>query len=99
MAPHRNLELKLRCADLAAARQAAERLGARAGGVEVQTDTYFYVPRGRLKLREIECGPATLICYDRADESTARISAYHLVPVADAAAMKALLGDALGVRG
>jgi adenylate cyclase class 2 len=95
----RNLEIKARYADLTAARAAACRLGARPTGVELQTDTYFLVPHGRLKLREIEGQPAVLIWYDRPDHRAARLSAYQLVPVADAPALKAALAAALGVRG
>jgi predicted adenylyl cyclase CyaB len=97
--PHRNLELKARCADLAAARQAAGRLGARSAGLEVQTDTFFRVPAGRLKLRQTEDRPAFLIWYDRPDRGEARISTYYLVPVSDAAVLKTALAAALGVRG
>ncbi|MGK3856667.1 class IV adenylate cyclase, partial [Enterococcus faecium] len=54
---------------------------------------------GRLKLREIDGQAAVLIWYDRPDHDAARLSKYHLVPVADPAALKAALTDALGVRG
>jgi predicted adenylyl cyclase CyaB len=95
----RNLEIKAPCADLAGARHAVRQLGAREGGIETQTDTYFHVPNGRLKLREIEGKPAYLIWYDRPDQSAVRTSAYYLVPVADAPTTKAALAAALGVRG
>jgi adenylate cyclase class IV len=95
----RNLEIKARHADLAAARDAAVRMGAREAGVEAQTDTYFRVPHGRLKLREIEGQPAVLIWYDRPDDTGTRGSAYYLAPAPDAATMKAALAGALGVRG
>jgi predicted adenylyl cyclase CyaB len=91
--------MKARYADLTVARAAVDRLGARPAGVEHQTDTYFPVPHGRLKLREIEGKQAVLIWYDRSDRSEARLSAYHLVPVADASALKAAVAVALGVRG
>ena len=94
-----NLELKARHADLRAARAAAIRLGARPHAVEKQTDTFFHVSRGRLKLREIERQAAALIAYDRPDHVDARLSAYHLVPILDPAALKAALAAALGVRG
>jgi predicted adenylyl cyclase CyaB len=95
----RNLELKARCADVAAARAAATRLGAREAGVLVQTDTYFRVWHGRLKLRVIEGRPAELIWYDRPDQGPARTSRYRLVPVPDPEALTAALAAALGVRG
>jgi predicted adenylyl cyclase CyaB len=97
-APRRNLELKARCPDLQAAAARVGHLGARDAGLEVQTDTYFHVPSGRLKLREIEGQEAALIGYTRPDQTGARTSTYRLVPVPDAAAMKALLADLLAVR-
>ncbi len=94
-----NLELKARCADLAAARDVVRRLGAAPGGLEIQVDTYFRVPRGRLKLREITGRPAVLIWYDRPNQEGVRPSGYYLVPVSDALTLKAALAAALGVRG
>lgn len=95
----RNIELKARCADLAAARHAAGELGAEFVGVLEQCDTYFVVPRGRLKLREIAGQGAELIYYERADNTAARRSEYRLVRVDDAAAMRDALSAALGMRG
>jgi predicted adenylyl cyclase CyaB len=97
--PRRNLERKIPCADLGAARAALERLGARREGVQAQTDTYFPVRAGRLKLREIAGQEAVLIWYARPDEATARLSTYYLVPVADADSLRVALMAALGVRG
>ena len=99
-ANRRNLELKARHADLGAARNAVSVIGnIRAGGVEIQVDTYFHVPQGRLKLREINEESATLIFYERSNRAEARICNYQLVPVLDAGALKAALAAALGVRG
>jgi predicted adenylyl cyclase CyaB len=97
--PRQNLELKARCPALKAARQSVCRLGAREAGIEIQTDTFFRAPSGRLKLREIEGQPAVLIWYDRPDELSARMSRYYLNPIPDAEKMKATLTVALGVRG
>jgi predicted adenylyl cyclase CyaB len=66
---------------------------------EQQTDTFFPVPHGRLKLREIDAQPAVLIWYERPNQSEARLSSYHLVPVSDPAGLKTALTEALGVRG
>jgi predicted adenylyl cyclase CyaB len=95
----RNLELKARYADLAAAREVLRRLGARPHGLEAQTDNYFPVPGGRLKLRQIEGRSAVLIWYRRDDRSDPRTSSYRLVPVPDVPPMKELLTSALGLRG
>jgi predicted adenylyl cyclase CyaB len=95
----RNLERKARYVDLAAAHGAVAGQGARFDSEGSQTDTYFHVPHGRLKLREINGQTATLIAYDRADQQGSRLSAYYLVPVPDPIALKAALASALGVRG
>jgi predicted adenylyl cyclase CyaB len=95
----RNLELKAPCPDLARVRETVRHLGARAGGIEVQTDTYFQVPHGRLKLREIEGRPPILIWYDRPNRDSVRTSTYHLVPVTAPGALHGALTAALGLRG
>ncbi len=97
-APRRNIELKSRCGDLARARDAALRLGARDAGVLEQTDTYFHCTTGRLKLRETAGRLAELIAYARADGVEARGSDYHLVPVQSPGPLKRSLVSALGVR-
>ncbi len=97
--PRRNLELKAPCAGLAVARAAVVGLGATLHGVEEQTDTFFRVPAGRLKLRVVEGRQAELIWYDRPDRKETRESAYYLVPVPDPVGLKAALTAALGVRG
>ncbi len=95
----RNLERKASYVDLAAAHHALVSQGARFETEEAQGDTYFHVPHGRLKLREINGQSATLIAYDRPDQPGSRLCFYHLVPVTDAAGLKAALAAALGVRG
>lgn len=97
--PGRNLELKARCADLAAVRSIVRQLCGSGAQLELQTDTYFQVPNGRLKLREIQGQPAVLIAYQRRNQSELRASDYHLVPVSEPALMKTALTGALGLRG
>src|SRR4051812_11145747 len=99
MSPHRNIELKARCQELHQARKVFLEMGAREAGVLIQTDTYFRVPNGRLKLREIESDHAELIWYDRPNYAESRTSTYFLVRVPDPTAMKLTLSAALGVRG
>src|SRR5262245_32987098 len=95
----RNLELKARCPDLPAAREAALRLGARLTSTESQLDTFFRAAHGRLQLREIDGQPAVLIWYDRPDLDRPRGCDYFLVPAPDPALLKIALTAALGVRG
>ena len=73
-------------------------MGARPAGLLVQRDTYFHVPRGRLKLREIEGAAAELIQYARPDEPAARASDYVIAPVPHPAPLREALARALGVR-
>jgi predicted adenylyl cyclase CyaB len=97
-APRRNIELKSRCADLAAARDGALRLGAADAGALEQTDTYFHCANGRLKLRETVGRRAELIAYARPDHADARASAYDLIPIEDPGPLKRGLAMTLGVR-
>jgi hypothetical protein len=76
--PRRNIELKARCPDLARAAEAARKLGATRVGALRQHDTYFVVPTGRLKLREMDGKPAELVFYQRANEPTFRGSDDHI---------------------
>ena len=96
----RNIELKAVCRDLAAARSAVMNLlpPVNDDGPRRQVDTYFFVPHGRLKLRETDRS-AELIWYDRTDEARSRRSDYRLTPVSHPAELKASLSVALGVRG
>lgn len=93
-----NLELKCRLASCVEAHDAASRLGAALHASLTQTDTYFHVPHGRLKLRTINGTTAELIQYDRPDEQDVRWSSYTRVPITDPGAMERVLADALGVR-
>jgi adenylate cyclase, class 2 len=97
--PRRNLERKCRCADLSTASAAVERLGARCEGVLEQTDVYFRVPNGRLKLRTTPGQPTVLIWYERPNEINVRWSRYYLVPISDPTTLRAVLAAALGERG
>lgn len=95
----KNLELKARVADLGVAEAQARALGATDGGLLRQVDTYFVAPQGRLKLREINGVEAQLIGYDRPEAGATRWSRFRVVAVADPSGMKALLSEALGLRG
>jgi predicted adenylyl cyclase CyaB len=95
----RNVEIKARVRQMAALRQ---RVAAVADGPPEtleQTDTFFTVRGGRLKLREVSGKTAELIAYTRSDTPEPKESEYEKVAVADSAALRRLLGAALGVRG
>ena len=99
MSHRRNIELKARCADLEAARDAAIRAGAVPTAVLVQTDTYFHSRNGRLKLREIHEDHAELIWYFRDNSTELRNSDYVVTPIIDVPTALAALSSALGIRG
>lgn len=95
--PRRNLELKARDRDPARSVEACREIGAVDQGVLTQRDTYFDVPRGRLKLREEPDAPATLIAYERPALAGNKESRYRLVAVSDAAGLRGALESALGI--
>jgi predicted adenylyl cyclase CyaB len=95
-----NLEIKAALHDVRRARRALSAIGARRARPDLlQTDWYFGVPAGRLKLRRpgAGCG-AELIAYARPDTRRARVSDFVRLPVSDPAAALRLLGSMLGVR-
>jgi predicted adenylyl cyclase CyaB len=92
-----NIELKARCDDLGRLRERCESLGAEGQEPERQTDTYFTVGHGRLKLRESLESGAEMIYYIRDDVAGARESHYELYQVEDAEGLKAMLAQALGI--
>lgn len=97
----RNVELKVRLQDLAAAEAVARGLGAELHSIERQHDTYFRVSSGRLKLRQRWLGdqaqPSELIFYHRPDQADARLSDYTLLKVGSGEELRALLAAALGI--
>jgi len=92
-----NLELKARYASPQKAHRCAASCGAARQPDLVQQDTYYRVPRGRLKLREAQGEPPELIYYERSAESTERWSRFIREPVADAAGIGQILEAAFGV--
>ena len=99
----RNLELKVAMpeADFDDVVRRARRLGSPA--TVSQVDTYFAVPSGRLKLREITEGGnerAELIGYTRPDEAGARWSEYYRADFRpeQIAPLIAMMKQTIGVR-
>jgi len=70
--------------------------GAEYRGTDKQTDTYFNVGTGRLKLREGNIENC-LIQYNRPDHAAPKQSNYTLVPVEAGSALKTALEKSLGV--
>jgi adenylate cyclase class 2 len=94
---HLNIEIKARTNRLEALHQLLLAEGAREVGVDHQIDTYFVVPKGRLKLREgnIE---HTLIHYHRPDQSGAKNSDVALFHPGEQKGIKEVLERALEVK-
>jgi adenylate cyclase class 2 len=103
-----NLEIKCRFVDHPFARRVAiAQLGAEYRGRLSQTDTYFNVRTGRLKLRQNKLyargrGHAPevwteLIAYRRTNRAAPRTSRYHLLNVEDAPGTAQFFAEAFGV--
>ncbi|MBN8685365.1 MAG: class IV adenylate cyclase [Chitinophagales bacterium] len=92
-----NVEIKARSSDSRFIRDYLLSKGAEYKGTDHQTDTYFKVPNGRLKLREgnIE---NNLIFYSRPDQAGPKESVFQLVKVEDAAGLKKALTSANGIK-
>jgi predicted adenylyl cyclase CyaB len=95
----RNVEIKARVVDLADVRRKASDLATGPSEVLTQTDTFFVVPTGRLKVREFSDGTGELIAYHRDDRFGPKESQYAIVRVADARALCHALSQVLPVRG
>jgi adenylate cyclase, class 2 len=92
-----NVEIKARAVQPGKIRDFLTKAKAEFRGVDEQTDTYFNVPTGRLKLREgnIE---NNLIFYERANHAGPKDSHFHLVKVPDPASLKEVLTKSLGIK-
>ena len=96
----RNLEIKAAVASLAAVRSRLRALdGADCHASLTQTDWYFPVPKGRLKLRVVGASRGgELIAYLRPDKTSARTSEFQRMSAPDAAGTRRLLERMLGPR-
>jgi adenylate cyclase, class 2 len=92
-----NIEIKARCANADIIWQYLMDQGAVYRGRDEQTDTYFNVPEGRLKLREgnIE---NNLIFYKRNNQAGPKQSDFSLAKVEDPVELKKMLTNALGLK-
>ncbi|SRR5258705_3639164 len=92
-----NVEIKAICKNPASIREYLLSHDARSLGTDAQTDTYFNVNLGRLKLREgnIE---NNLIFYERTNQAGPKNSHFHLVKVEDAAGLKEVLTKSQGIK-
>ena len=92
-----NIEIKARTRNPDAIRKFLNDNGAVYKGTDLQTDTYFKVHHGRLKLRQGKI-ENNLIYYERENKSGPKQSDFQLVAVQDGEALKLLLSRAIGIK-
>ena len=94
---HLNIEIKAKCNNPGFIREYLKNNHAEFKGTDHQTDTYFNVSHGRLKLREgnIE---NNLIYYERNDETGAKESNFQLVNINDPDGLKEVLAKSSGIK-
>jgi predicted adenylyl cyclase CyaB len=92
------VELKARVDDLAEIRRKLTQCGASEADVFRQVDTYFKVPRGLLKLREVDESRAELIYYERENATRPRKSLAFILPIFRPLALRELLEKTLTKR-
>ena len=94
---HLNVEIKARCSDPDAVRSYLISHQAEFKGTDHQTDTYFNVQRGRLKLRQgnIE---NSLIHYERSNQAGPKASSVNMMKLTDGTALHSILSSALGIK-
>lgn len=92
-----NIEIKAKTNSADKIRSLLLKEGAEFLGTDLQTDTYFNVPTGRLKLREgnIE---NNLIFYKRNNLLGPKQSDFSVSPVTDPLSLKEILTESLGIR-
>lgn len=92
-----NVEIKASCTDASYIRNYLVKAGADFKGVDEQTDTYFNVSNGRLKLREGKI-ENNLIFYERTNEAGPKSSHFQLVKIEDAKGLKETLTKSNGIK-
>jgi adenylate cyclase, class 2 len=92
-----NVEIKARCTDPTSIRDYLKSQAAEFRGIDEQTDTYFNVRTGRLKLREgnIE---NSLIYYERPDQAGPKHSNFKLIKTENSDDLKMVLTRSIGVK-
>jgi adenylate cyclase, class 2 len=95
---HNNIEIKARCTDASSIRAYLQQQQADFKGTDLQTDTYFNINQGRLKLRQgtIE---NSLIYYNRENKAGPKLSEVTLYPVlSNSELLKKTLTQANGIK-
>ena len=92
----KNVEIKARCSDPDRIERILLENGADFKGTDVQCDTYFNVPNGRLKLRQGNIENA-LIYYDRQDKAGPKESDFMLYRADGLEGLLPILEKSLGI--
>ena len=95
----RNVEIKAYVSCMASLRAKASELSKSNGEEIKQSDTFFNVNQGRLKLRHLIGTDAQLVYYERGDKEGPKLSDYHIVTTDKPDDMSKVLSKALGIRG
>ncbi|XP_077356949.1 uncharacterized protein LOC144003991 isoform X2 [Festucalex cinctus] len=94
-----NVEIKAKVSQPLQFAKVASQLSQSEGSIIRQHDTFFHGRQGRLKLRDFMDGSGQLIFYERLDTDGPKLSRYSISPTSDPTGLKAVLSDALGVKG
>ena len=94
-----NIELKARANDWEGQRALATRLTEAEPTLLEQVDTFYNVPAGRLKLRQLAADSGELIFYQRPDEVGPKLSDYSVSVTDHPETLRDTLAQALGVCG
>ena len=94
-----NVEIKARVRDKAESLRRIQEVSDSAPVLLRQEDTFFYGPRGRLKLRVLAPDRAQLVYYERSDDAGPKLSRYLLAETDQPEPLRTVLAAALGVRG
>ncbi len=98
MSEHTLVELKAKVNSLEPVRSKLKALKAKHAGTFQQTDIYFDVPKGRLKLRQINSEKTQLIYYERENISKPKRSDIFILEIPESKAFTALLKKILKVK-
>ena len=90
-----NIEIKAKAENLATLHHLAQHLPADFQWTRSQIDTYFSVPKGKLKLRQESDQPAVLIAYHRPNVKSPKLSNYALYTTQEADQLLHILGSVL----
>ena len=93
-----NIELKAQCSDLERFEQKVLALKARLDGHDRQTDTFFAVPKGRMKLRESTLYGNFLIPYLRPNQDGPKKSDYALIKTETPEQNRKILSTMFGIE-